>query len=125
MWVNSDHWKQKREKGGGVIYDMGVYAIQGSRLGTGMEPIAIKSVKLWAERPETYKNGLGEILEAQLEYPGGVMANIKTSFLENINFLNIKSKKGTIEMAPFSGYSGNQGKSPLGPINFPYKAPWQ
>ena len=24
--------------GGGVLYDMGVYAIQGARLGTGMEP---------------------------------------------------------------------------------------
>ena len=35
----TDHWKQKREMGGGVLYDMGVYAIQGARLGTGMEPI--------------------------------------------------------------------------------------
>jgi glucose-fructose oxidoreductase len=121
----TDHWKQKREMGGGVIYDMGVYAIQGSRLGTGMEPIAIKSVKLWAERPEIYKDGLGEIVEAQLEYPGGVMANIKTSFFENTNFLNIKCEKGTIEMAPFSAYEGNQGSSSLGAINFPYKTPWQ
>ena len=34
----TDHWKQKREMGGGVLLDMGVYAIQGARLGTGMEP---------------------------------------------------------------------------------------
>ena len=121
----TDHWKQKREMGGGVMYDMGIYAIQGARLGTGMEPIAVKSAKLWAERPEIYKNGLGEIVKAQLEFPGGVTANIKTSFFEHMNFLKIKCEKGTIEMVPFSDYSGIQGTSPLGEINFQYQEPWQ
>ncbi|MCH6199736.1 Gfo/Idh/MocA family oxidoreductase [Aquiflexum sp. LQ15W] len=121
----TDHWKQKREMGGGVIFDMGVYAIQGARLGSGMEPIAVNAAKVWTERPEIYKDGLGEIVEAQLEFPGGVIGNIKTSFAENTNFLNIKCEKGLIEMAPFSAYSGNKGKSPLGEINFPYQVPWQ
>lgn len=121
----TDHWKQKREMGGGVIYDMGVYAIQGARLGSGMEPIAVNSAKVWTERPEIYKDGLGEIVEAELEFPGGVIGKIKTSFAENTNFLNIKCEKGMIEMAPFSAYSGNKGKSPLGEINFPYDVPWQ
>lgn len=121
----TDHWKQKREMGGGVIYDMGVYAIQGARLGSGMEPIAVNAAKVWTERPEIYKDGLGEIVEAQLEFPGGVIGNIKTSFAENTNFLNIKCEKGLIEMAPFSAYSGNKGKSPLAEINFPYDVPWQ
>jgi glucose-fructose oxidoreductase len=121
----TDHWKQKVEMGGGVIYDMGVYSIQGARLGTGMEPIAVKAAKVWAERPEIYKNGLGEVVEAQLEFPNNVMATIKTSFFESTNFLNIQCEKGLIEMAPFSGYNGNQGKSPLGEINFPYQVPSQ
>jgi glucose-fructose oxidoreductase len=121
----TDHWKQKREMGGGVIYDMGVYAIQGARLGANMEPIAVNSAKVWTERPEVYKDGLGEIVEAELEFPGGVIGKIKTSFAENINFLNIQCEKGLIEMAPFSAYSGNKGKSPLGEINFPYVVPWQ
>lgn len=121
----TDHWKQKREMGGGVIYDMGVYSIQGARLGTGMEPIAVKAAKVWTERPEIYKDGLGEIVEAQLEFPNNVMANIKTSFFEGVNFLNIQCENGLIEMAPFSAYNGNRGKSPLGEINFPYQVPSQ
>lgn len=121
----TDHWKQKREMGGGVIYDMGVYSIQGARLGSGMEPIAIQSAKVWAERPEIYKDGLGEVVTAELEFPGGVTGNIKTSFFENVNFLNITCEKGTIEMSPFQAYAGNKGKSPLGKINFPYDVPWQ
>ncbi|WP_194774997.1 Gfo/Idh/MocA family protein [Pararhodonellum marinum] len=121
----TDHWKQKKEMGGGVIYDMGVYSIQGARLGAGMEPIAVVSAKTWAERPEIYKDGLAEVVEAKLEFPGGVMADIKTSFAENINFLTVNCEEGKIEMAPFSAYAGIKGKSPLGEINHPYEIPWQ
>ncbi len=121
----TDHWKQKREMGGGVIYDMGVYSIQGARLGTGMEPVAVKSAKVWTERPEIYRDGLGEIVEAELEFAGGVTGWIKTSFAENINFLTVRCEQGDIEMSPFQGYAGNKGKSPLGEINFPYEVPRQ
>ncbi|MBX3238427.1 MAG: Gfo/Idh/MocA family oxidoreductase [Chitinophagaceae bacterium] len=121
----TDHWKQKREMGGGVLLDMGVYAIQGARHGTGMEPVSVVSAQTSTTRPEIYKDGLAETAIATLEFPGGVMANIKTSFGENVNFLNIHCEKGTIEMAPYSAYSGVKGKSPLGEINFPYNTPWQ
>ncbi|MEX2592342.1 MAG: Gfo/Idh/MocA family oxidoreductase [Anditalea sp.] len=119
------HWKQKKEMGGGALYDMGVYAIQGARLGTNMEPIAIVSAKTSTTRPEVYKNGLDETTVAQLEFPGGVIADIKTSFGENVNFLNIACEKGDIKMAPFSAYAGVKGSSPLGEINHPYQVPWQ
>lgn len=121
----TDHWKQKAEMGGGVIYDMGVYAIQGARLGSGMEPVAVRSAKAWTDRPEIYKNGLADNVTAELEFPGGVIATIKTSFAEQMNFLDINCEKGKIAMAPFSSYAGNKGTSPLGEINFPYEVPWQ
>lgn len=121
----TDHWKQKKELGGGVLYDMGVYSIQGARMGTGMEPIAIVSAKTSTTRPEIYKNGLDETTVATLEFPGGVLANIKTSFGENINHLNITCEKGEIKVAPYQGYAGVKASSPLGEINFPYQVPWQ
>ena len=121
----TDHWKQKKEMGGGALYDMGVYAIQGARLGSAMEPVAVVSAELSTTRPEIYKNGLDETAVARLEFPGGVFADIKTSFGENVNFLNIACDKGNIEMAPFSAYEGVKGSSPLGEINHPYKLPWQ
>lgn len=121
----TDHWKQKREMGGGVIYDMGVYAIQGARLGANMEPIAVEYAKVYAERPDIYKDGLGEVVETILEFPNGVMGKVKTTFFENVNFLNIECEEGAIEMSPFQAYAGNKGKSPLGEINFPYQIPWQ
>jgi glucose-fructose oxidoreductase len=121
----TDHWKQKKELGGGVLYDMGVYAIQGARLGTGKEPIAILSAKTSTTRPEIYKNGLDETVVARLEFPGGVIADIKTSFGENTNFLNITCEKGEVKMEPYSAYAGVKGSSPLGNINTPYEVPWQ
>jgi glucose-fructose oxidoreductase len=121
----TDHWKQKKEMGGGVLYDMGVYAIQGARLGTNMEPVSIVSAQTSTTRPEIYKNGLDETTIATLEFPGGVLANIKTSFGENVNFMNIQCEKGEIKMAPYSAYAGVQGNSPLGEINNPYTTPWQ
>src|SRR6476620_11728865 len=110
----TDHWKQKKEMGGGVLYDMGVYAIQGARLGTNMEPIAIISASTATNRPEIYKNGLDETTTAVLEFPRGVKASIRTSFGENINYMNIVCDKGEIKMAPYSAYSGVKGSSPLG-----------
>jgi glucose-fructose oxidoreductase len=121
----TDHWKQKKEMGGGVLYDMGVYSIQGARLGTNMEPIAVLSAETSTTRPEIYKNGLDETTVAKLEFPGGVIADIKTSFGENINFMNILCEKGEIKIAPYSAYSGVRASSPLGEINFPYSVPGQ
>lgn len=121
----TNHWKQKKEMGGGVLYDMGVYAIQGARLGTNMEPVAIVSAQTSTTRPEIYKNGLDETTIATLEFPGGVMASIKTSFGENINFLNITCEKGEIKFEPYSAYNGQNITSPLGTINHPYSIPYQ
>lgn len=121
----TNHWKQKKEMGGGVLYDMGVYSIQGARLGSNMEPVAVVSAKTSTTRPEIYKDGLDETTEARLEFPGGVMADIKTTFAESVNFLNIYCEKGDIKMAPYQSYAGVKGSSPLGEINFPYQVPWQ
>jgi glucose-fructose oxidoreductase len=121
----TDHWKQKKEMGGGALYDMGVYSIQGARLGTGMEPVAVVSAQTSTTRPHIYKNGLDETAVARLEFPGGVMADIKTSFGENINYLNILCQEGEIKLSPYQSYAGIKGSSPLGEIDHSYTIPWQ
>ena len=121
----TNHWKQNKAMGGGALYDMGVYAIQGARLGTGLEPIAVVSAKTSTTRPEIYRNGLDETTEARLEFAGGIMADIKTSFGENINYLNIACQKGEIKLSPYQSYNGINGSSPLGDIDHAYQVPWQ
>jgi glucose-fructose oxidoreductase len=121
----TNHWKQNKALGGGALYDMGVYSIQGARVGTGMEPVAVCDAKTSTTRPEVYRNGLDETAVAKLEFPGGVIADIKTSFGENINFMDIDCEKGMIKLSPYSGYTGARGSSPLGQINFDYEIPTQ
>src|SRR4051794_9541231 len=121
----TNHWKQNKAMGGGVLYDMGVYAIQGARLGTGMEPLGVMSAKTSTTRPEIYKNGLDETTVATLAFPGEVMVDIKTSFGQNINFLNVRCEKGEIKVDPYQAYAGVTAFSPLGQINHPYQVPWQ
>lgn len=121
----TDHWKQKKEMGGGVLGDMGVYAIQGARFGAGTEPVAVVSAKAYTNRPGIYKNGLDEIVEATLEFPGGVLADIKTSFAENINFLNVKMERGELNVSPYQAYAGVRAKTPQGEIYHDYKVPMQ
>jgi glucose-fructose oxidoreductase len=121
----TNHWKQNKALGGGALYDMGVYSIQGARVGTGMEPVAVFDAKTSTTRPEVYRNGLDETAVAKLEFPGGVIADIKTSFGENINFMDIDCEKGMIKLSPYSGYTGARGSSPLGQINFNYEIPTQ
>ncbi|GAA4470161.1 Gfo/Idh/MocA family oxidoreductase [Nibrella saemangeumensis] len=121
----TNHWKQIKEMGGGVMHDMGVYSIQSARLGTGMEPIAVVSAKTSTTRPEIYKNGLAETCVATLEFPGGVMADIETTFGRNVNFLTINCQKGDIRVEPYQGYAGLKGSSPLGQFNHQYQVPFQ
>ena len=121
----TDHWKQKKEMGGGVMYDMGVYAIQGARMGTGMEPIQVVRAVTSTTRPEIYKNGLDETTIATLEFPNGIMADIKTSFGENVNYLRVMLEKGEISMSPYSAYAGVRGTTPTGEIDHSYEVPWQ
>jgi glucose-fructose oxidoreductase len=121
----TNHWKQTKELGGGALYDMGVYSIQGARLGTGMEPVAVVSAQTSTTRPEIYMNGLDETTIAKLEFPSGIIADIKTSFGESINHLHINCERGQISMSPYQSYAGLSGSSPLGEIHFSYSVPWQ
>ena len=103
----TDHWKQKKAMGGGVMGDMGVYAIQGARLATGEEPISVLA-QTFTTRPEIYDE-VAETAMYQLEFPSGARAACQSSFGIQMNYLNINYKDGWIKMSPHSSYSGNQG----------------
>jgi glucose-fructose oxidoreductase len=120
----SDHWKQQKDMGGGVMYDMGVYVLQGARLATGEEPISV-TAQQFTTRPDIYKNGLDETTMAQLVFPSGARAAVQTSYGMNMNFLHVTTAKGTLRVEPYSAYNGLKGGSPLGSFEHKYDVPWQ
>jgi glucose-fructose oxidoreductase len=118
--ARTTHWKQNKALGGGVMGDMGVYALQGARLATGEEPIAV-TAQASTTRPEIYKE-VEETMMFQLQFPSGALAACHTSFGINMNYLQVNYEKGWLKMEPFSAYSGNKGSYSNGIIDFPLKS---
>ncbi|PWJ58422.1 glucose-fructose oxidoreductase [Dyadobacter jejuensis] len=111
------HWKQKKAMGGGSMYDMGVYALQGARLAIGEEPILVTAQHI-NNRPDIYHE-VDETTAFQLHFPSGALATCTGSFGIQSNFLKVDYEKGKLFIEPFSSYRGNKGVSTLGEINFP------
>lgn len=103
----TNHWKQKKAMGGGVMGDMGVYPLNAARYGTGLEPIAV-TAKASTTRPEIYSE-VEETIQFELEFPGGVTASCKASFGQSLNRLRVDCERGWYELSPFQSYSGVHG----------------
>lgn len=97
-----DHWKMEKDKGGGAMYDMGVYSLNAARYATGEEPIAVVAQELMDE-PGRFSRA-DETTLFQLEFPSGALANCMTSLGMNINSLEITAQKGWYRLQPFQQY---------------------
>jgi glucose-fructose oxidoreductase len=114
----TNHWKQNKALGGGVMGDMGVYALQGARLATGEEPVSVLA-RASTTRPEIYHE-VEETMMFDLEFPSGALAACQSSFGINMNHLQVNYEKGWLKMEPQSGYGNNKGSMSDGTqINFP------
>lgn len=111
----TDHWKQDRSKGGGAMFDMGVYPLNAVRYVTGEEPIAVLAQEK-TTRPEIYTKA-DETTIFQLEFPSGALAMCTTSLGMNMNYLYATAEQGFYKLEPFQSYSGIQGESSKGKLN--------
>lgn len=110
----TDHWKQKKAMGGGVMGDMGVYPLNALRYGTGLEPIAV-TAQASTTRPEIYTE-VEETMHFELEFPGGVTGIGDASFGKSMNKLHVNCAKGWYELSPFQAYNGVQGTTSDGVV---------
>jgi len=113
----ADHWKVSKKMGGGAMMDMGVYSLQAARYVTGEEPISV-TAQTFTSRPDIFKD-VDETTTFQLEFLGGALANLHTSFAMNMNYLMATLDRGWFRLDPFSAYSGIKGESTEGPFDFP------
>lgn len=105
----TDHWKQKKAMGGGVMGDMGVYPLNAVRYSIGLEPISV-SATASTTRPEIYKEVV-ETMVFDLEFPEGITAHCETSFGKGMNDLMVNCKKGWYKLSPFQAYNGITGET--------------
>nr|WP_136251210.1 Gfo/Idh/MocA family oxidoreductase [Ningiella ruwaisensis] len=114
-----DYWRMKKDMGGGAMYDMGVYPLNGARYLTKLEPIAISATHE-KSHPHIFKE-VDETTFFTLEFPNGLMADCGTSIVKSFNKARIECESGWYELDPMSQYSGVTGITSTGenypPIN--------
>lgn len=103
-------WRFQKDMGGGALYDMGVYTINGIRYATGMEPIAVRSAQQINARPELFTE-VDETTSYELEFERGLIAYGKTSVGESMNQLRVECEKGWYELSPMQSYNGVVGQT--------------
>ncbi|MEO5944464.1 MAG: Gfo/Idh/MocA family oxidoreductase [Ferruginibacter sp.] len=112
-------WRlDKKMAGGGPLMDLGIYCLQGVCYTTGMEPIAVTAQQSPISDPEKFI-GIEETLTFQMEMPNGFVAECKTSYTDNMNYLKAEAEKGFFELQPSFNYSGIKGKTSTGSIEYP------
>lgn len=104
-------WRlDKKMAGGGPLMDVGIYCLQAVCYITGMEPVAV-TAKTFPVSDTGKFIDIEEILEWQMEMPGGLIASCHTSYSEDTGFLKVTSANGWFELNPSYNYNGLQLKT--------------
>jgi predicted dehydrogenase len=110
-------WRLKKAMaGGGGLMDMGIYCIQAARYVTGEEP-AYVTAREEKTKPELFKE-VDETVYFNLEFPSGCIAKGTSSFNREVSSLQVKAEKGEFGLAHAYWYSGEEGSTPDGQMNF-------
>ncbi|WP_434026282.1 Gfo/Idh/MocA family protein [[Pseudomonas] boreopolis] len=107
--ADRSNWRLDPARGGGAMYDMGVYSLNGARYAVGREPVAV-SARHEVARPQIFQ-GVDETTRFSLEFPDGVVAQCATSFGQNMNLLRVDCERGWYELSPFQSYDGIRGRT--------------
>ncbi len=100
-------WRANKSLGGGAMYDMGVYAVNGIRYATNQYPISVLSAKHIIDRPELFEE-VDETTIFELEFESGIKATGLGSVGKNVNGLKVECEKGWYSTTPMQSYNGVQ-----------------
>ena len=95
--------------GGGALYDMGVYTVNGIRYASGLEPVEVVEARQFANRPELFTE-VDETTTYTLQMSNGILAYGRTSVGERSNHLKVECERGHYHLEPMQSYSGVKGK---------------
>ena len=98
-------WRADPSMGGGALYDMGVYSINGLRYATAKVPTQVLSA-----RRTLGPTGVDVTTEFTLAFPGIEQPAVgKTSVVERMNRLRVDAAEGWYELSPMQQYDGVRG----------------
>lgn len=104
--ASADYWRMQKHMGGGALYDMGVYAINGARYAAAAEPIAVTAKRLFDHHKFTEVDNTTYLT---LEFGNNVIAQCMSSVVQPGNQLRVDCSDGWYQLKPMSEYHGVQG----------------
>lgn len=114
-------WKLKKSMGGGSLYNLGVYPIQGARYTKGSEPSFV-TAQATTQRKQFFRE-IPENFTWQLEWNDGAICNSYSGPTAYIDRLWAGCTNGFIELYPAYNYTGQKGHSTEGEMTFEHV--WQ
>ncbi len=112
-------WRLKKAlAGGGAMMDVGIYAINGARYGTGEDPIWVAAQE---QKTDLVKfKEVDETITWQMGFPSGVIANCATTYnFNNFDRLYVAGEKDIFELSPAFAYGPFKAKTNNGEVNQP------
>ncbi|MCW8109073.1 Gfo/Idh/MocA family oxidoreductase [Alteromonas ponticola] len=113
----ANNWRMQKEMGGGALYDMGVYPINGVRFITGMEPVSVTGYHE-KSHPDTFTE-VDETTYFDMQFKNGLVAQCGTSVVKSFNRLEVQCERGVYSLQPMQSYSGVRGKISDGTVLSP------
>lgn len=104
-------WRMQRAlAGGGSLWDIGIYSLNGARFLSGEEPVELRAA--W-RHPAGATVG-GKVADVELgvnweaRFPSGLAAIATSAYDYMANNLSVHGDKGSIELSPATSYQGNE-----------------
>ncbi|MCJ8163547.1 Gfo/Idh/MocA family oxidoreductase [Pontibacter sp. E15-1] len=117
---NPDIWRLDKElAGGGPLMDMGIYCVQGACYTTGESPVSITARFGKVTKPDFFDE-VEETIFWQMEFPGGAMADCRSSYNASESYLSGEAENGWWKLNPAYAYGGLQGETSEGRMDFPH-----
>lgn len=108
-------WRlDKQIGGGGAIMDLGVYAIQGARRTLGLDPVSVTAQAFTFDKVNF--RDIHEMVFWQFEFPGGIIADCRTTYSSYIDRLYATGERGWFKLEPAYNATGAQGITSQGPM---------
>lgn len=117
--IDPNVWRlDPKRAGGGPLMDVGIYCVQGAIYTIGANPLAVTAQEGRKTDLKRFKD-VEQSMTWQMEFPGGVIAECRTSYAEELNLLRAEAEQGWFQLNPAYEYKGLKGETSNGKFDFP------
>ncbi|WP_142849311.1 Gfo/Idh/MocA family protein [Telmatospirillum sp. J64-1] len=102
--VPADQWRVQRDlAGGGSLFDIGIYGVNGARYLSGEEPVEIRAMTHTPEGDARFGD-VEDVVSWQMRFPSGITAMGSSAFSYQANRFSVEGTEASLQMQPATDY---------------------